>query len=425
MNISEIVNYVNRTPHNTNPNVIASMVQGANEQAVYESVEELKRNGGVGYTEPAKVFTHDGNCNTDKQYGEIYRLTEEILDLTKLIKFTMVMQGQTITMTKDEFIAAGGEVTENEIGDPTGGWLVQIFADGNYDGVPAGTYTVCIEDFYLPYIAFDSDVHPIDPKYLPEGGVGYTGKSVITFDGNPEGLPSFLGYCRISDIVDLNTVANITGVMNGELVTITSDMFEVRKLSELAADAIYMKDNSFNFPTDAYFVICFRENVDNNIPSGLYVFCNPDYNSYVSRVEFAGVIHPIDPKYLGNAMPNVVDLTEFEVGDGTTINDNMLLAMQGSISGGTLQSLEVELPNSSFSDACSVNRQLIIKMTMSGADIFIPSSVCKADDDGEVLQISGACMMILPNVGVVESKTILDLYDNPTLKIYVKSELLT
>lgn len=55
MSISEIVNYVNRTPHNTNPNVIASMVQGANEQAVYESVEKLKQDGGVGYTDKGET----------------------------------------------------------------------------------------------------------------------------------------------------------------------------------------------------------------------------------------------------------------------------------------------------------------------------------------------------------------------------------
>ena len=46
MSVNDIMNYVNKTPGNTNPAVIKSMVESEKNKAVYESVEDLKKSGG-------------------------------------------------------------------------------------------------------------------------------------------------------------------------------------------------------------------------------------------------------------------------------------------------------------------------------------------------------------------------------------------
>lgn len=51
MSVNDIMNYVSKTPGNTNPAVVRSMVEAEMEKSVYASVEELKKGGGVGYIE--------------------------------------------------------------------------------------------------------------------------------------------------------------------------------------------------------------------------------------------------------------------------------------------------------------------------------------------------------------------------------------
>ena len=164
MSISEIVNYVNRTPHNTNPNVIASMVQGTNEQAVYESVEKLKQDGGVGYL-GRRFFTFDGNTegkNTIEPDGMIlYNIANEAPDLNTIVKVRGVMDGQLIEVTGENFEIQSGN--ESIISVSVARW----------QGVPFVATTTVDENSglfvhpWLRYIEFEDAVHIIAPKYLP------------------------------------------------------------------------------------------------------------------------------------------------------------------------------------------------------------------------------------------------------------------
>ena len=43
--LMNIMNYINKTPGNTNPAVVRSMVEIEKKKSVYESVEELKKSG--------------------------------------------------------------------------------------------------------------------------------------------------------------------------------------------------------------------------------------------------------------------------------------------------------------------------------------------------------------------------------------------
>ena len=181
MNISEIVNYVNRTPHNTNPNVIASMVQGANEQAVYESVEKLKQDGGVGYIEKKVIALRDemfddiaGNDSfTDNgmqyirigDYIDPYTISEVVFAANGE-KYTIPSQNMGVLEEADgfsiladsSFIGGDGLVrgifclNENNSHDSLGGTYVLAF------NTETGITQITVET-----------VHTIDPKYL--GGV--------------------------------------------------------------------------------------------------------------------------------------------------------------------------------------------------------------------------------------------------------------
>lgn len=121
----------------------------------------------MGYTEPAKAFTCDGNPNGENVYNNVYRITSKVLDLTTVTSFTFVNGGQSTTMTKEEFIGMGGQVTSEDIGADDMGWLAYtISTDGDK---PVGTYIWCDENGYVSHIEFAETVHTIAPKYLPSG----------------------------------------------------------------------------------------------------------------------------------------------------------------------------------------------------------------------------------------------------------------
>ena len=59
MSVKEIVEYVRQTPGNTNPSVIASMVNAEMNSTLEEAKKYTDSKGG--YTIPGKVLTYDGN----------------------------------------------------------------------------------------------------------------------------------------------------------------------------------------------------------------------------------------------------------------------------------------------------------------------------------------------------------------------------
>lgn len=130
------------------------------------AIEELSKNGGIGYTEPAKVFTCDGNPNGENVYDGAYRISTKVLDLTTVTSLTFVNGGQPVTMTKEEFISMGGEVSSEHIGGDGMGYLAcTVHTDGDR---PVGTYVWCGEEGYVSCIEFAEIAHPIDPKYLSD-----------------------------------------------------------------------------------------------------------------------------------------------------------------------------------------------------------------------------------------------------------------
>jgi hypothetical protein len=120
--------------------------------------------------------------------------------------------------------------------------------------------------------------------------------AVYTFDGNAEGkeFNENGSQVKIADVSpDLNKLVKVVGLMGGQQLEIPKADFEVRTFSDGVQAAIYQETAMVSVNDGA-----------------LWVFCNPDAEGYfVSRIEFAETIRPIDPKYIPGAVLPVVELT--------------------------------------------------------------------------------------------------------------------
>lgn len=306
MSISEIVNYVNRTPHNTNPNVIASMVQGANEQAVYESVEELKQDGGVGYIEPAKVIL-DVDLAVQEE-GIIPSATGWIGEEMSL----PFEEGKTY-----EVISNRGSCTSVCARDGSNLFIYGYFESdepndfgmtfmvvSEYDEVNDYRRVLVADLYGATHITIKTaeTVHTIEPKYLPKGGVGYTegSKTEILPEQTVPVNEELGGY-----VLEFAPVA-------GKVYTVTVDGVEYKceaKLSISQGSELVVLGNAIMYGEPGngepwYIAYVFD-----------YQLCafgwtnGSDTDPTIAIYEGEETVHTIDPKYLpemtGGGLPHV------------------------------------------------------------------------------------------------------------------------
>ena len=147
---------------------------------------------------------------------------------------------------------------------------------------------------------------PIDPKRLPEGYPYKEGsKTVIEWDGNSEGRPSFgsevSGACKVSDEVFYNLAGcPITFIAGDEVVELT--------LSEgvKATDNVYSYGDGIN---QTSVLVVLGENAQ-NLETGTYFFKGSMSGMimYVSKLTVSTeTIHPMAPEFLpaGVGVPTV------------------------------------------------------------------------------------------------------------------------
>ena len=168
--------------------------------------------------------------------------------------------------------------------------LVAVGVDGEYgtDANPA---------VWTLYRA--ETIHTIDPKYLPDGGVGYIepGK-VYTYDGNPKVVEQVtIGELRttaayiVSNAPHLDSVVSVTATaMNGEQLTATAE--EMQLITYGGAEMLTYKLAGYGT-----LPVAFWSNGE------LYAFYSADIG-YCSRIEFAETIRTIDPKFLPQSSGN-------------------------------------------------------------------------------------------------------------------------
>ena len=124
-------------------------------------------------------------------------------------------------------------------------------------------------------------------------------KNVFTFDGNTEGKTQLTGtsmYKVSNKTPDINTLKLIRGVMGGVNVeavasdcTVEAGMLIVATALGVALAAVIPETDTTNEP-------------------GVYVFRGE--TDYISYIEFAETIHPIDQKYLPGVCLPVVEIAD-------------------------------------------------------------------------------------------------------------------
>jgi hypothetical protein len=146
----------------------------------------------------------------------------------------------------------------------------------------------------------ETTIIPIDPKYLPEGGVGYMKKEVYTFDGDPsEKVTVDNGvYLRVRitpNTPDLNNLIKGSGLNQGVPTELSKD-----SISIAVEDGVQMAISSALGP------LVWRVTTPTDLftESGLYVACYE--NTYITRLEFTETAVPIDPKFIPDKLQDVL-----------------------------------------------------------------------------------------------------------------------
>lgn len=163
--------------------------------------------------------------------------------------------------------------------------------------VPAGTYFASSEAAYVSRLIMKETIHPIDPKYLPKGGVGYEDKTTLTYDGVIDGKTYFESdgsyMVRVGDIVDGNAITSITAVVGGSPVTVLKGEFEVQDNGS-GTIGVVLTAGSFSGSIP---VLIFNDGNAMGVSAGTYFADAPSIGMYTAEL-IAETIHPIDPKYL-------------------------------------------------------------------------------------------------------------------------------
>ena len=146
----------------------------------------------------------------------------------------------------------------------------------------------------------------IEDNLTKSGKIGRTEQNVFRFDGNTEGKASLGDLVLVSaKTPDLLTFVRATGVMGGVNVEITADSltFETSE-GESTSNFAFFNDIPI-------FATVVGSDVE-QLPNGLYLFSNDE--GYISYIEFAETIHPIDQKYLpGVCLPVTLNLSDYGI----------------------------------------------------------------------------------------------------------------
>lgn len=219
------------------------------------------------------------------------------------------------------------------------GRLIVTCLEDKENAVASSTHTLEIRDI-------DETIHPIDPKFLPKGGVGYSEDSSITWDGNTEGRDTIdyqgLPFYKVSDrVLTAEELVRSTFVIvnkDGGETTVTArpdDVYGSDAMGLPAGLFIMYADNHTNndYVNAGYSAVLVSGKAFDmggvSIPSdGTYFVVQPIAGFYPNKLSFE-TVHPIDPKYLPGVCLPVVDVSmeviaalieQFETELGATVD---------------------------------------------------------------------------------------------------------
>lgn len=275
----------------------------------------------LAYAEDRSI-TFDGDISGKEMYEGHVRISEEPIDLNlveSITASTITPEGELLeTLTKDKWsvldegslqmiipergstsiiISVHQPIQDDASAVVARGVYVAYFEEDNQDGTKFIAYTSSIK---MPEI-----VHGVDPKFLPEGGFGYTEKAVYAFDYHGDINDPRLIYIdgdvavKLSDsVVDLNNVSNISMTFDGNTQVVTDELI----VSQPTDTVQFLQIN-----ISGVLVSLISEQGSN---AGLGSIGGPGLYVGVPRievgegvewtfsVEFKDTMHGIDPKYL-------------------------------------------------------------------------------------------------------------------------------
>lgn len=152
--------------------------------------EKLKRikEGSVGYAEPSEVLTWDGDFDdTEVIMGALYagKITDKYMDLNSVESLVVKYEnGSTKTLTASEWIIHTDMDTGIQVLISAEDEVPYVFSSSaDVEGMMnKGLYFSLSTDYYAEKITFAGTIHPIDPKFLPDGFI----KPIIIVDTNDD-----------------------------------------------------------------------------------------------------------------------------------------------------------------------------------------------------------------------------------------------
>lgn len=168
-----LIDYVINTPQNTNRTILKQLINNEKNNAVYESVEELKRDGGVGWDEPGKVYTFNGDV-TGKKIDTIngiqyVKIADEHTAPEFITKIVVSLNGNMVEFGKDNIrIGWNGTREGYSVFVPFGEEEAQIIYGYNFKNLKELWFIADPSyNAFVVRLEYAETTHPIDPKYLP------------------------------------------------------------------------------------------------------------------------------------------------------------------------------------------------------------------------------------------------------------------
>ena len=282
---------------------------------------KLKKSGGAGYVERSKASFKGKLLQPepdDGSPGSLYRVEGREFNLQEGMLCTVTLDSGTYTaecksfqglafyIGNPVFLGAGEDNGESyivcEAQDEPGVW-VSFVADTNF----GNAFTVTTET---------ETIHPIDPKFLPEGGVGYTEKksngyllSPVTYTTEEvDGVCG--GTIEDTSVIDISMCGTLEDDKNQYEVTFDGVKYPLYSLKLVTLG----EDPFVGFGNEA---LLNPEATDTGEPFMFYIdvlgaiciVATKEPGEHTASIEaIAETIHPIEPKFLPGVCLPVVEI---------------------------------------------------------------------------------------------------------------------
>jgi len=269
---------------------------------------KLLPEGGFGWSEGSFELIFDGNISGKETVagGQFVKISDTPVDLSEVTAIEAIGPGQRIIFGKSELATDthdGFQILGRDNDGSVIPLVVTVSAEGDVFGedkiASTGVYVFYNDDTtpatYVSHIYSSGTIYPIDPKYLPEGGVGYDSANYIVRETDIKGNSTayeVYGYYQAQ--CDTGWFGPVIDMTVGKKYTVEFDAvsyeIEVRSVGSyycLGNASLYNKGN-----TNSGEPFCFV------LTGSSYKFVVADDDNHTVTIQGEPTIHKIDSKYI-------------------------------------------------------------------------------------------------------------------------------